>query len=879
MMPTPPRLAVWLLTLRVPAREQEPILGDLQEQFTALAHDAGPAAARRFYWRAALSLGLTRWPRGAPAPDGGGEGWLAGMLRDLRQGTRIFSRAPLFSALVVLTFAIGLGATAAIFSVLNPVLLQGAPYPGADRLLLLWGKNRDGTSSNVGYLTFRDVQRQTRSLSQVAVMSYWTPVVSTADDAERLNGQRVTQQFFSTLGVTPALGRDFLPEEDHAATRNVVILSHGLWQRRFGGDSGIVGRSITLSDRSVTVIGVLPADYESLLAPQAELWAPLGYEETDPWACRDCQHLRLIGRLREGVSPAVAGAELDRISAGMVAANPTSYPATGFLTTPLNDYLTSGIRPALLATAGAVLLLLLLACVNVMNLFLGRAARRSSEFAVRTALGANTGRIVRQVVAESLLLSTAGGAVAVLLAVGAVRGLVALAPAQLPRLDRITVDLPVLGVTFLLALSAGLLAGLVPAFAARHPSFGRLIRQGGRTIAGAGQRLRSSLVVLEVALAVMLLAGAGLLVRSIGHLLAVEPGFQPTGLVTLELDPFGGRYDSVPEITGFYQTVTERVGAIPGVTAVAATTQLPLSGDYDGWGVHLELRPNANPADDPSAFRYSVTPGYLAAMGIPLIRGRGLLPSDDANAPRVILINATMARRLFPTEDPLGQRIQIGGTDGPWRTIVGVVGDVHHVSLDADGELQMYLPATQGTYAETRMVLVVRATGDAAALVPQVRQAIRAVDPRVPVATVATMTEQIRARSATGLFARAVFQVFGVVALLLAALGLYGVLATGVTERFREIGIRSALGASRGVLLGGVVGQALRLTVFGMVVGLGGALLLTGLLRSLLFGISPSDPVTFLAVGVVLVLVALVAASLPAWRAAGVDPVVVLREE
>jgi len=878
-MTTPPRLAAWLLAHRLPAAEQEPILGDLAERFQEICLTDGAGAARRYYWSSALGLSLARWPESRLEPSRSGEGWLPGIGRDLRHALRIFRRAPLFSALVVLTFAIGLGATAAIFSVLNPVLLQGAPYPDAERVLVIMGKEKDGGPSRTGYLTFRDLQRETRSLSQVATMSNWTPVLSGPDDAERLTGQRVTQQFFSLLGVAPALGRDFRAEEDQSATRNVAILSYGLWQRRFGGDSGIVGKTISLSDRSVTVVGVMPRSFESVLAPQAEVWAPLGYAETDPWACRDCQHLQMIGRLADGVTATAAGAELDRISAGMVAAHPTEYAATGFLPTPLNEFLTQGILPALLATAGAVALLLLISCVNVASLFLGRTARRSGEFAVRTALGADAGQIVRQVVAEAVVLALGGGALAVLLAIAALRGLVSLAPAGLPRLDQVRVNLEVLGVTLLLALAAGLLAGLVPAMAARRPNFGRLIRQGGRTIAGAGQRLRSALVVAEVALAVILLAGAGLLVRSMGQLLAVEPGFQPEGLVTLELEPFGGKYREKLPIDAFYQEVIERVGAVPGVTSVGATSQLPLSGDYDGWGIHLESRPNDNPAEDPSAFRYGVTPGYLDAMGIPLLRGRKLASSDGAGSPPVLLISNSMARALFPGEDPLGQRIRIGGTDDPWRTIVGITGDVHQVSLETAGEFQFYLPEPQVPYAETRMVLVVRGSGEVAALVPQIRAAIREVDSRVPIATVATMTEHLHNRTATARFALAVFQAFGGVALLLAALGLYGVLATGVTERFREIGIRSALGATRSTLLGGVVRRALVLTGLGLGIGLGGALLVTGLLQSLLFGVSPTDPVTFSVVVLLLPVVALVAAGLPAWRAAGVDPAVVLREE
>jgi putative ABC transport system permease protein len=803
----------------------------------------------------------------------------AALIHDLRQGARVLRRAPLFSTLVVLTFAIGLGATAAIFSVLDPVLLRGAPYPAADRLLMLWSREADGSSSNVGFLTFRDVERATRSLSQIAVMSYWTPVLRGSDESSRLSGQRVSHRFFATLGVQPELGRDFRPEEDHSTTRNEVILSHGLWQGHFGGDRGIVGRTITLSDRSYTVIGVMSRRFESLLAPEAQLWAPLGYEDTDPWACRGCQHLRMIGRLADGVPVAAAATELNAISASMVREHPTDYSATGLVLTPFNSYLSGPVRPALLATAGAVALLLLIACVNVMNLYLGRAARRTQEFAVRTALGAGAWPLVRQVLAEAVVLALLGGGVALLLAYAAVQGMLRLAPAGLPRLDQVAVNLDVFLFTFVVAALAGIGGGLLPATAARRANIGSLMRQGGRSIARAGRRIRTTLVVAEVALALVLLAGAGLLVRSLGRLLAVDPGFDPGGLVTLELDPFGSRYDSVATIEAYYQKILEGVRALPGVTGAATTTQLLLSGDYDSWGVHLESKPSANPAEDPGSFRYGVTADYLATMKIPLLRGRDLSPTDDGTAVPVLLINAAMARKLFPEVDPLGQRVKIGGTDGPWRTIVGVTGDVHHQSLDADGELEMYVPTSQSPYAESRRVLVVRGGRVPAQLVPAIRRVIREVDPAVPVATVATMADHIQHRTATRRFARAVFQVFAGVATLLAALGLYGVLSSGVAERTRELGIRSALGATRRRLLALVLGHALRLTLVGMSVGVAGALLLTGLLRSLLFGVTPTDPTTFLVTAVLLLLVALVSASVPALRAGRVEPAVVLREE
>lgn len=805
--------------------------------------------------------------------------WWVGLGREFRHALRVYGRAPLFAALAVLTLGLGLGALAAIVSVLNPVLLEGAPYPHADRLQMVWGKELDGATSNIGWLTFHDIEQRATTLEQVAAMSYWTPILERGESSERLLAQRVSHRFFATLGVRPELGRDFHPEEDHAETRRVVIMSHGLWQRAFGGDRSIVGKTIMLSQRSYTVVGVLPANFESLLNPGGGLWAPLGYEETDPWACRGCQHLRMIARLKPGVSQEAAAAELDAISTALVRENPTEYAAVGFIPMPFNRYITRGVRPALLATAGAALLLLLIACVNLTNLILSRAVRRRSEFAVRTALGAGSWPLVRQVLVEAVVLALAGGLLGLALAYAAVRLFIRLAPQGLPRIDQISVNVEVVLFTLALASLCGVLAGLSPARTALRSSVASLLRQGGRTVAAAGRRVRAVLVVVEVALALVLLMGAGLLVRTMDHLLAVDPGFDPNGLATLELNPVGERFDSVPVVGNYYREMLQEIGRVPGVTAVAATTQLPLSGDFDSWGVHLESRPSANPAEDPGAFRFSVTPGYLKAMGIPVLRGRDLSTADDERAPPVLLINSAMAAKLFPGQEPLGQRVKTGGTDGPWRTIVGVVGDVRHQSLDADPELEMYVPAAQASYGESRMALVIRGPRDVSSLLPAVRRAIHTVDPSVAIATVATMDEHIRTRTAVRRFVLEVFKVFAVAAVLLAALGLYGVLSESVAERSREIGIRSALGARRGQLLALVVRQAMVLTLAGMGIGLAGAWFMAGALRSLLFGVSPADPLTAATVAALLLVVALVAATAPAWRAARVDPAVVLREE
>ncbi|MEO8140085.1 MAG: ADOP family duplicated permease [Gemmatimonadota bacterium] len=880
MMPTPPRIPTRLLAHRLPEAAAEYLLGDLEERYQMILAERGAGAANRWYWWQATTAIFRPWPR--TDADMGTAPWWNGLGREVRHGLRVARRAPLFSTLVVLTFALGLGAAGAIFSVLNPVLLQGAPYPDAERLISINDPDMHGEMHNIGYLTYRDIARENHTLERLAAMSYWTPILGGQGDASQLSGQRVTSDFFPTLGVQPALGRGFLPEDDSPAGRNtVVILSHAIWQARFAGDSGIIGRTIQLSDRAVTVIGVMPQSFESLLAPTAELWAPLGYADGDGFACRDCRHLRVIARRKADASLATTVADLNQLSANLVQLYPRTYAVAGFVITPLHELLVGGVRPVLLAISVAVALLLLIACVNVTNLFLGRALVRSGEFAVRSALGAGSVPLVRQVLIEALVLSVAGGILGVGIAYGGIKLLLGLAPTGVPRLAQVTMNGSVIGFVFVLATVTGMLAGIAPAISARRANLGGLLRSGSRNIVGrTSRRLRAALVVVEVALALMLLTGAGLLLRSLGKLLEVSPGFEAQGLVSLALQTYGSRYQEDGAVHRYYAQVVERVRGIPGVTGAAVVSQLPLSGDYDKYGIHTETAITLNPGEDPDAFRYGVSPGYLETMGIPLIRGRDMTAADDSAASPVMMINATMAKRLFPAIDPLGQRVRVGGDDSPFRTIVGIVGDVRQQGLDVGGEAQVYMPSVQNPFADSRMVLVVRGRADdPTALVPAVREALRGIDPAVPIATVSTMTSYVSQNAATRRFAMTLFQLFGVAALSLAALGLYGVLAASVIERTREIGIRSALGATRWRILAQVADSALRLTGLGVGIGLVGALGGTAMLRSLLFGVAPTDHLTFAVVGGLLLLVALLAASVPAWRAAAVDPAVVLREE
>ena len=869
----PARWLGWLL----PAEEREFVLGDLEEAY--------PRRPLRVVWELLRVAAAIRLAPRLPSPrlpftPHRRDSLMSTLLTDLRYGLRQLWRSPGFTALAMLTLALGIGATTAVFSVINPVLLRPLPYPHPERIVTLWERGDEGEESNTGYATFLDVRQLATSFERISAMSSWQPTLQGGAEAERLNGQRVTREFFSVLGVRPGLGRDFAEAENVRGQHYVVILSHGLWQRRFGGDPSLIGRPITLNGIAYTVVGVMPRTFESLLDPTAQLWAPLAYETSLRWACRTCRHLRMIGRLKEDIDPARAKRDLDLVSARLVAEHPTDYSAPGMFVVPLQTRLTREVRPALLAVLGAVGFVLLIACANVSSLLLGRAMQRESEFAIRGALGAGRQRVVRQLLTESVLLALLGGVGGVALAWWGVKGLVALGPASLPRIQAIGIDLGALGFTAAVALTSGLLFGLIPAFATARPDLFAALRPGGRPTGQRSRRMaRAVLVMGEVALALMLLIGAGLLMRSLRRLLDVDPGFEPRQLLTMEVQTTGPRYEDEDAVRAFFVRAREAVRVIPGVEQAGWTSQLPLGGNFDRYGVTIEGKPLPNPANAPSADRYAVSPGYLEAMRISLKRGRTITPDDTRGRPGIVLINETFAKQEWPGGDALGARIQLGGPDAPWRTIVGVVGDVHHVSLDEQQAPQVYLPEVQWLGADGAMVLAARTKGDPARTAAAVREAIRSVDRDLPILHVATMEQVVANTADQRRFAFVLFQGFALVALLLAAAGIYGVLAGNVTARTREIGIRSALGASRSGLLRLVIRQGLALTATGITAGVLGALLLSRFLSGLLFGVGAQDPLTFIGVIFVLAVVALGACLAPALRATRVSPLEALRSE
>jgi putative ABC transport system permease protein len=808
-----------------------------------------------------------------------------GLLHDLGYALRQLRKNPGFACTAILILGLGIGASTAIFSAVNPILFEPLPYPHASRIMMMSYITDDGSRIAQTFHTYRELAERNRSYETLAVADPWQPTLTGADRPERLDGQRVSADYFRVLGVAPVLGRNFEGADDVLKGPNVVILSDALW-RRFGADNAMVGRQIKLNDDSYTVIGVMPATFDNVLTPSANVWAPLQYDRTNAASTQTVEwghHLKMIGRLRAGTSIDQARSDLNQIARTPLPEFPRPAWAAidhGVATNSLQDEITSGIKPALLAVLGAVALVLLIACVNVTNLLLARGAQRRGEFAMRAALGAARPRLIRQLLTESLLLAALGGVLGMLVARVGVKTLVALSPTELPRVHAIHVD----GMVFVFALAVtaivGLMVGLIPALLASRNNLQIGMQQSSQRTVGGHQLTRGALVVAEVALALVLMVSAGLLLRSLQSLFAIDPGFDASHVLAMQVQEAGHRFDADSARAQFFSKALDAVRQVPGVAAAAFTSQLPLSGDFESYGIQFE---EDTSSDGDNGFRYAVSPGYFETMRIPLRRGRLLDEHDVPGAPKAVLISESFAKRKFPNQDPLGQRVRIGPDIGhperPWGTIVGVVGDVRQASLALNDPNSFYTSSTQWAWVDGVQSLVVRTRGDAAALAPAIRQAIWSVDKDQPIVRVATMDNLLATSEAERRFVLILFEAFGLAALALAATGIYGVLSGSVTERTREIGVRVALGATPRNILALVVRQGLTLTALGVVIGLGGAVLASQALVTLLFGVSHLDPVTYLGVIVLLAGVSVVACWAPAWRAAQVDPAITLRAE
>jgi len=811
------------------------------------------------------------------------------LFQDLRYGVRMLAKNPGFTAVVVMTLALGIGANTAIFSVVNTVLLKPLPYKDAGRIVVVWEQNpeRGWYNNIISAANFLDWRKQNHVFTQMAAVDMFKSFnLADSSRPEEVGGEQVSTSLFSLLGVSPFKGRDFLPEEDQPGGPKVVILSYGMWQRRFGGDPGLVGKSISLNNESYIVVGIMPAGFH--FPPfwrdwnKGELWVP-GLNLSEP--LRTYHNYVGVGRLKPGVSLAQAQAEMDTIARRIDLQYPES-KGWGVGLVPLHEQAVGETRRPLLVLLGAVGFVLLIACANVANLMLARAAGREKEIAIRTALGARRRRLIRQFLTESLLLALAGGGLGLLVAVWgvgiltSVAGQRALGPWASVSLEDVAINGPVLAFTLLLALATGIVFGLAPAFAASSPDLNQSLKEGGRgSSEGAGRhRLRSALVISEFALALALLAGAGLMIRTLVDLGKVDLGFNPENVLTFRVPLLGPRYEDQRRQQEFLTRLLERLKTIPGVQWASVARGLPVGG-WDGWGFVTEDNPTPPPNQIPDANYQVVGPEYFRSVGIPLHAGRFFNDQDTAGSMRVAIVNQEWARQEWPGQNPIGKRLKVDMAGRPWLTVVGVVGNVRPDWPDPHFLPEVYLPYTQPPWDITPREFVVRTASNPAGVAAAVRNEVESLDKGQPVSDVRTLDEAVAESVADRRFVMLLFGAFAALALVLAAVGIYGVVAYSVEQRTREVGIRMALGAKTTDVLRMVVGRGLVLSLAGVGVGLGGALALTRFLSNMLYGVRATDPVTFAGVSLLLAAVALLGSYIPARRATKIDPMVALRHE
>ena len=805
------------------------------------------------------------------------------LLQDVRYAFRLLAKNPGFTAIAILTLALGIGANTAIFSVVNGVLLRPLPFRDPSRLVLIAEKSSFPVIST-SYENYMDWRDQSHSFESMEATRGGAITLTGAGEPERLNVQMATAGLFPMLGINPHIGRTFLPEEDRAGGAPVVLLSSGLWQRRFGGSQDIIGKTINLDSQPYTVVGVLPSGFQ-ILQP-ADVFLPfMPWARTLPDDRNWHPGIIPLARLKPGVSRAQARAEMVGITKRLEQQYPDYNTGTSADVVGLQDQIVRNSRPALLLLLGAVSFVLLIACVNVANLLLARAASRGREVAIRAALGAGRGRIVRQLLTESVLLSLAGGLLGVLMASAALGPLLKLAAGSVPQGAPIGLDPSVLAFTAGVSLFTGVLFGIMPAMRTAKLDLRKALNEGSRgATAGPGQhRLRGALVVMEIALAMLLLVGSGLLLRSFSRLQEVPPGFQPDHLLVADIPLSQTTYAKPEDRYQFFDRLVERAKSLPGVRSAAAASFLPVSGG--GSIIHFNItgRPPKSPHEFVAAGYRTITPNYLETLGVPLLQGRLFTQADNEKAPAVVVINATMVHTFFPNENPLGKRLQLGALpeqEVPTMEIVGVVGDVRP-GLGIDPQAEMYLPYRQADLVLPvfQLSLVMRTAGDPVLQTSALRSALAQIDPNQPLVKVRTMEENMATTVAQPRFRAWLIGIFAMLALVLAGVGVYGVMSYAVTQRTSEIGLRVTMGAQPQDVFHIIVGEGLRLSLLGVGIGLVTALALTRLLQSFLFGISAYDPLTFVGVSVLLTLVALAASFFPARRATRVDPLVALRYE
>jgi len=783
-------------------------------------------------------------------------------------------KRPGFTVVAVITLALGIGANTAIFSLVNAVLLSPLPFAEPERLVWTWGEFSGGNRASTSPPDFLDYRAQNRSFEELAAMRFNSFNLIDAGEPERVIGSLVTANFFQALGVKLVQGRAFLPEEEQSGREQVAIIGQGLWRRRFGGDPQIIGKTITLDGRGHTVVGVAP-DATRVLQ-EAEIWTPLTFDNPD-MKIRRFHFLRAIGRLRQGVTLQQAQADIDAVVAGLEKLYPESNKDWRLRLVPMREYLVGQTRRPLYVLFGAVVFVLLIACANVANLMLAQASRRQKEVTLRHALGANRMRLIRQLLTESALLSLIAGGLGLLLAWWSPDVLMAMAADSIPNVGEIRLDNRVLGFTLLVSLLTGVVFGLAPALQASRPDLNETLKEGGKG-GGSGSRTgraRNALIVIEVAMALVLLVGAGLLIKSFRRLQEVDPGFDPRNLLTMRLFLPQSKYAEPQQRQAFFEQVLRRVETLPGVRAVGTSTMIPTLGGGDTYFT-IEGSPFPDPDRKVTALNPMVSHDYLRAMKIPLIKGRHFTePETKEEKAKTVIINEAFARAYFAGGSPLGKRLIIDMGE-PWTCeIIGVARDTTQFALNVGAFPMMYLPSIRAGFA----AVVIRASGDPLALTASVREAVREVDRDQPIANIRSMDQIMSNMAGEARFRTLLLGVFAAVALLLSAIGIYGVIAYSVAQRTREIGIRMALGAHGGDVLGLMIMQGMKLALIGVGVGIAGALALTRVLSNLLFNVSATDPPTFVGVSTLLALVALLACYVPARRATKVDPMIALRYE
>ncbi|HET6647138.1 MAG TPA: ABC transporter permease [Pyrinomonadaceae bacterium] len=799
------------------------------------------------------------------------------LLRDIRYGIRSLVKRPGFTIVALIALALGIGANTAIFSLVNGVLLRPLPFAEPDRLVWMWGNIRNaGNRASVSPPDFLDFRKENKTFEEFAA-SFTMPLalnLTGSGEPERLSAAGITGNYFKALGAKPLLGRTFVLENEKPGNDQVVVLSYALWQKRFGGDPAIVGKTITLDGTTREVIGVMPQHFNFPRA--AGLWIPINFDIDPGMKLRKAHFMRPIGKLKEGVTIAQAQADTDVIARRLEEQYPDSNTGWSLRLVSLREELVGNTRPTLFILLGAVGFVLLIACANVANLLLVRAAARQKEIALRTALGAGRFRIVRQMITESVLLALVGGALGTLLAIWGVDLLVTLSADNIPSTAQISIDATVLGFTLLISLLTGVLFGLAPALRTMNLNLTDALKEGGRSGSEGARRnrTRSVLVVIESAVAVMLLVGAGLLVRSLIQLQNTSPGFDAHNVMTMNLTLSREKYSTPEKASSFFQELDGRVRGLPGVESVGLVTELPLSGQLNDMPFSVEGRPPVTIDQAFDADFRRVNQHYLSTLRIPLLRGRNFTEQEVRQSAKVLLISELLASQVFPNEDPLGKRLIMVMSPQPWE-IIGIVGDIRDRALETQPFPAMYMP----TYANGRINLVIRTQGDPTSITAAVRKEVHALDPDQPVADVRTMEQWVDTAVAAPRYRTLLLGLFALLALVLASTGIYGVMSYSVAQRTHEIGVRMALGAQQLDVLKLVVRQGMGLVLIGVAVGLVGAMALTRVMSSLLFGVGAKDPLTLAVVATLLSLVAFVACYVPARRATRVDPLVALRYE